>query len=65
MMSNVTETERWMTRQEAADELRVTPRRIDAYVRDGALPRYHLAGTRTPRFRIEDVRALIVKDGER
>jgi excisionase family DNA binding protein len=48
-----------MTRKEAAELLRVKERTVDAYARSGSLPRYHLAGSRTPRFRIEDVRALI------
>lgn len=49
-----------MTRSEAAELLRVTPRTIDAYARTGRLRRYYLAGsTRAPRFRIEDVRSLV------
>lgn len=48
-----------MTRKEAAELLRVRERTVDAYARSGKLPRYHLAGSRTPRFRIEDVRELI------
>lgn len=57
-----------MTRTEAAEFLRVTPRTVDAYVRDKLLPRYRLAGTpqqeRSPRFRVEDVRALVKPEGE-
>jgi excisionase family DNA binding protein len=53
-----------MTRREAAELLRVKERTVDAYVRSGSLPRYHLAGSRTPRFRIEDVRGLIKKGEE-
>ena len=48
-----------MTRAEAAELLRVGVRVIDAYAREGKLPRYQLAGSRTPRYRIEDVRQLI------
>lgn len=52
-------TARWLTRSEAADRLRVRPRTIDAWAREGRLPRYYLAGsTRAPRFRVEDVDAL-------
>lgn len=58
------ETQRWMTRAEAADHLRVTTRTVDAYVRTGRLRKYTLADSRTPRFRFEDVNAL-VKAGER
>lgn len=53
------DTERWMTRKEAAELLRIAPRTLDGYVRRGELRRYTLANGRTPRFRIEDVRALI------
>lgn len=57
------ETEKLMTREEAAEFLRVHPRTIDTYVRDGRLPRHRIVGTRSPRFRIEDVRALVVPNG--
>jgi excisionase family DNA binding protein len=53
-------TTRWLTRSEAAERLRVKPRTIDTYARTGKLPRYYLAGsTRAPRFRAEDVDALV------
>jgi excisionase family DNA binding protein len=53
------ETERWVTRDEAADVLRVSKGLVDKLVRDKKLPRYRVVGVRAPRFRIEDVRALI------
>lgn len=59
----MTETEQWMTRAEAAQFLRIAPRTLDAYVRNGSLPRFHLTGSRTPRFRIEDVRKLVTANG--
>jgi predicted site-specific integrase-resolvase len=59
----MTDTERWVTRVQAAELLSIAPRTIDTYVRDGRLPRFHLTGSRTPRFRIEDVRALVVPNG--
>jgi excisionase family DNA binding protein len=55
----MTETERWMTRAEAAELLRIAPRTLDSYVRNGSLPRYVLGSGRTPRYRIEDVRKLV------
>lgn len=68
------DTERWMTRAEAADLLRITPRQLDAYVRAGKLARYYLPravddrgrnARPSPRFRIEDVNALIIGPGGR
>jgi excisionase family DNA binding protein len=57
------ETERWLNREDAAAELGVHKRTIDRLVREKRLPRYHV-GSRTPRFRIEDVRAVPVPNGE-
>jgi excisionase family DNA binding protein len=56
-------TERWLSRKEAAAELNVHERTIDRLVREGRLDRYHV-GSRTPRFRIEDVRAVPVPNGD-
>lgn len=53
------DTERWLTRGDAAELLQVKPRTIDGYARDGRLPRFYLRARRAPRFRIEDVRALL------
>jgi excisionase family DNA binding protein len=53
------ETERWVTRDEAASMLRLSRGVIDRLAREGKLSRYRVAGVRAPRFRIEDVRALI------
>jgi excisionase family DNA binding protein len=50
----------WLNREEAARALKVHVRTLDRLVRDGHLPRHHVTGTRSPRFRTEDVRALIV-----
>jgi excisionase family DNA binding protein len=58
------ETERWLSRKEAAAELGVHERTIDRLVREDRLPRYRV-GSRTPRFRIEDVRAVPVPNGEK
>lgn len=57
------DTEKWMTRAEVAEFLRVPTRTVDAYARDRLLPRFYLAPrgqqSKSPRFRIEDVRALV------
>jgi hypothetical protein len=39
--------------------LRLSRGVIDRLAREGKLSRYRVAGVRAPRFRIEDVRALI------
>lgn len=63
------DTERWLTRAEAAEILGVRPRTVDGYARSGRLPRYYVARApqRAPRFRVEDVHALldVVPEGER
>lgn len=50
----------WFTREEAAGYLRVRPKTIDERARAGALPRYRAVGTGYPRFRREDLDALMV-----
>ena len=66
--ADVPKTERWLTRRQAADLLGISARQIDAYAETGKLPRYYLPPVRptrgatprpTPRFRIEDVHALV------
>jgi excisionase family DNA binding protein len=59
----MTDTEQWLTRKDVAERLRVTVRTVDDYVRQGRLPRFRIAGSRTTRFRVEDVRALVVPNG--
>lgn len=56
------DTERWLTRKEAAMELHVHVRTIDRLVRARRLSRHYL-GPRSPRFRIEDVRKVPVPNG--
>lgn len=57
------ETEKWLTREEAAAMLRVHVRTIDRLVREEHLKRYRIRGMRRAQFRIEDVRALVVPNG--
>lgn len=57
------ETEKWLTREEAAAMLGMHVRTVDRLVREDVLKRYRIAGTRAARFRIEDVRALYVANG--
>lgn len=51
----------WLTRHEAADRLRVTPRAIDHLVARGKLTRYR-HGPRIVRFRADDVDALLTPE---
>lgn len=52
----------WMTREEAAEYLRVRPRTVDRMVRERKLARHRLAHGDRPRFWRADVVALIVPD---
>lgn len=57
----------YLTRQEAADLLRVDVQTIDRLARSGRLTRYHIAtgGQRArTRFRTDEVRGLIKREGE-
>jgi excisionase family DNA binding protein len=51
-----------MTRQEAADYLRVQPRTVDRMVRERKLTRFVLEHGQHPRFRRAEVASLIVLD---
>lgn len=58
------ETEKWLSREEVADVLHVHVRTVDRLVRERHLPRYRIRGMRRVQFRIEDVRALVVENGD-
>lgn len=49
----------WATRKEAAVYLRVDPKTIDRYAREGRLTRHSVAGLRTVRYRWTDLYALV------
>lgn len=55
-------TDKYLTRQEAAEYLRISVASLDRYVRQGKLPRHRLAGTRTARFIKEELDALVEPD---
>lgn len=59
----MTET-RWLTRQEAADLLKVNPRTVDRYARQGKLTKHKARGTQFVVFPAAEVEALAtpVKD---
>lgn len=55
-----TTSRQWLTRAEAATRLRIAPGTLDAHARNGHLRRYYPpGGAGAPRFRIEDVDALL------
>jgi excisionase family DNA binding protein len=54
----------WMTRQEAADHLRVSVDTIDRYARDGRIKKYVIAGTRTTRYKVSELDALLAPEEE-
>jgi excisionase family DNA binding protein len=55
-------TDTYMTREEAAEYLKVSAATLDRYVRQGKLRRLRLAGTRTARFKKGDLDALVEPD---
>jgi excisionase family DNA binding protein len=58
-MTKTTVATVWLTREEAADRLRVSPRTVDRYATEGKLAKHKLAGTQSVRFRAADVDALV------
>lgn len=50
---------KWLTREEAAQRLRVSPHTVDRYARDGKLMKHKVAGTQSVRFLAEEVDALV------
>jgi excisionase family DNA binding protein len=50
--------ERYLTKKEVAHLLRLTPRTVEAYMRQGTLP-YVRIGSRTVRFRESDIEAAL------
>jgi excisionase family DNA binding protein len=53
------DSERWLSRAEAAKFLEVSPQTIDRYVREGRLTRHRFARNNAPRYRIEDLREFL------
>jgi excisionase family DNA binding protein len=49
----------WLTSKEAAAYLKLHPKTLYRYVRAGKLQQYRPAGTGRPRFRREDLDALL------
>ncbi len=59
-MSDGSDEIRWMTVEEASTYLRITRATLYAYMKDGKLPYYYLAGTHNRRLKKSDVDALLV-----
>lgn len=55
----MTKTQTWLTREEAAERLRVNPRTLDRYARDNKLTKHKVAGTQSVRYRADEVDALV------
>lgn len=49
----------WLTRQEAADRLRVSPHTVDRWTRQGRLTKYKVADLQSVRFSAEQVDNLV------
>lgn len=54
----------WLTRQQAADRLKITPRTLSRWVESGRCPVHRTPGGR-PRFRSDEVDALLTSDPPR
>lgn len=59
MTDNIRGT-KWMDVSEAASYLSVSKATLYAYMKDGRLPFFYLAGTRNRRIKQEDLDALLV-----
>jgi excisionase family DNA binding protein len=59
-MKNNTQNVKWMDVSQAASYLSVSKATLYAYMKDGRLPFFYLAGTRNRRIRQEDLDALLV-----
>lgn len=59
-MTNNTQGTKWMDVSEAASYLSVSKATLYAYMKDGRLPFFYLAGTRNRRVKQVDLDALLV-----
>lgn len=58
-MTKSSATAVWLTREEAAERLRVSPRTLDRYAREEKIAKYKVAGTQSVRYRADEVDALV------
>jgi excisionase family DNA binding protein len=49
----------WLTRQEAAERLRVSPHTVDRWTREGRLTKYKVADLQSVRFDADQVDELV------
>ena len=54
----------WMTKQEAAAHLRVSPVTLDRYVREGLVTKYVIGSKQSPRFRRTELDAIVTPAGD-
>ncbi len=52
-------TMNWLTRQEAAKYLSISPRTLDRWVEDGLIIRYHVGKLRSVRFKVDELDGLM------
>lgn len=50
---------KWLTRNEAADRLRVSPHTVDRYAREGRLQKYKVGDLQSVRFDMDQVDKLV------
>lgn len=55
-------TSPWLTKAEAAEHMRVSPRTIDAWAEAGRITRHRVEGLQSVRFRRDELDALLVPE---
>lgn len=53
-------TSKWLTKDEAAEHLRVKPRTIDRWAADGKIQKYKIDGLQSVRFDRDELDRLVV-----
>ena len=61
MTSTLPESAEWLTREQVAEVLQVSPRTVDRYVKLGALKSYTVGPVLTVRFRRSDIDSAMVE----
>lgn len=57
--ATVTEPTKWLTREEAADRLRVSKHTVDRYAREGRLTKFKVGDLQSVRFDMNQVDKLV------
>lgn len=64
MPDTTTPASPWLTKNEAAEYMRVHPRTIDDWAKAGRITRHRIEGLQSVRFRRDELDALVVPVGE-